>query len=168
MSEGKLLVSTQTSSFPTQPRNWYRCGRTSSKVLVCLVLVLFAATVFWFWSEPAKRGEPDVSRPRQSVGEGFVSSQACLECHPDQHASWHASYHRTMTQLASNESIMGPFAGEQVEVEGVKARFTREGEKYFAESKCTTSGILYGFLHISSNAFRMLSEVSSLALRMTS
>ncbi len=38
-----------------------------------------------------------------------------------------------MTQLASNESIMGPFAGEQVEVEGVKARFTREGEKYFAE-----------------------------------
>ena len=37
-----------------------------------------------------------------------------------------------MTQIASPESIIGPFAGEQVEVEDVKATFTRKGEDYFA------------------------------------
>ena len=133
MGEGALLVSTQTPYFSTRPCDCYRSGRSSSKILFCLVVIFFAAFGFWFWSEPVKRGESDASRPRQLLGEGFVSSQACLECHPDQHASWHASYHRTMTQLASNESIMGPFAGEQIEVDGVKAKFTREGEKYFAE-----------------------------------
>ena len=38
-----------------------------------------------------------------------------------------------MTQLASDQSILGPFDGEQIEVEGVKASFTKEGGKYFVE-----------------------------------
>jgi hypothetical protein len=32
---------------------------------------------------------------------GLAGSQACAVCHPAQHASWRASYHRTMTQPAA-------------------------------------------------------------------
>ena len=68
--------------------------------------------------------------PRQVSADGYVSSDACRECHPGQHASWHDSYHRTMTQVASPTSILAPFTGEQAEVEDVKATFKRRGGDY--------------------------------------
>jgi len=36
-----------------------------------------------------------------------------------------------MTQVASPESMMGPFTGEKIDVEGVKATFTKEGDQFF-------------------------------------
>src|SRR5437867_714165 len=36
---------------------------------------------------------------------GYVGSKACRSCHEDQFASWHRSYHRMMTQIASTNSI---------------------------------------------------------------
>lgn len=48
-------------------------------------------------------------RPLEEPKGGFVGSAACRECHTDQHESWHASYHRTMTQPASPETIDGNF-----------------------------------------------------------
>ena len=40
---------------------------------------------------------------------GYVGSKACVECHKDEHASWHGTYHRTMTQVASRESVQADF-----------------------------------------------------------
>src|SRR5687767_4747285 len=34
------------------------------------------------------------SVPQQGRPGGFVSSDTCQSCHPDQYASWHQSYHR--------------------------------------------------------------------------
>jgi hypothetical protein len=48
-------------------------------------------------------------RPIQRATDGYVSSQACQACHPSQYASWHRSYHRTMTQVATPESIAARF-----------------------------------------------------------
>ena len=54
--------------------------------------------------------EKDVkSRPIKVEDAGFTSSEACQSCHPDQYATWHASYHRTMTQVASSDSVVGDF-----------------------------------------------------------
>jgi hypothetical protein len=50
---------------------------------------------------------PRVGRP----GDGFVGSDACRACHPGAHASWHDTYHRTMTQVTSPESVTGDFDG---------------------------------------------------------
>jgi hypothetical protein len=49
------------------------------------------------------------SRPIQIAGDGYVSSQTCQGCHPSQYASWHRSYHRTMTQIATPESVVARF-----------------------------------------------------------
>jgi len=48
-------------------------------------------------------------RPIQIAGDGYVTSTACQACHPSQYASWHRSYHRTMTQVATAESIAARF-----------------------------------------------------------
>jgi hypothetical protein len=53
-------------------------------------------------------------RPFEVQADGYVSSSACRSCHPSQYASWSNSYHRRMTQLATPESVLGPF--EQIEL----------------------------------------------------
>jgi predicted CXXCH cytochrome family protein len=38
----------------------------------------------------------------------LVSSAACRSCHPSEYASWHDTYHRTMTQAALSEAMIAP------------------------------------------------------------
>src|SRR6267142_7049367 len=54
-------------------------------------------------------------RPIQLEGDGYVSSKACQACHPSQYASWHRSYHRTMTQVATPDTIAASFDGVTVD-----------------------------------------------------
>ncbi len=59
-----------------------------------------------------------------------IGSADCKRCHPEQHATWHASYHRTMTQdLASPDAIvLAPFAGETLSTAGFTATFDRDAQ----------------------------------------
>ncbi len=70
-------------------------------------------------------------RPVQVLQDGFTSSQACLECHQDEHTSWHASYHRTMTQLINPETAPDAIRDATVEVQGQQYEFKQEGDKFF-------------------------------------
>jgi hypothetical protein len=36
-----------------------------------------------------------------------VTSNACRACHPGNYASWHTSFHRTMTQVATAATLFG-------------------------------------------------------------
>ena len=45
-------------------------------------------------------------RPTQIASDGYSSSQSCKACHPSQYAAWYSSYHRTMTQLATPETVV--------------------------------------------------------------
>lgn len=40
---------------------------------------------------------------------GYVGSKTCRSCHPGEHASWHQSFHRTMTQVASRDALAVEF-----------------------------------------------------------
>ena len=42
---------------------------------------------------------PPPNRPLLERTDGYVSSQACLACHPNEYDSWQSSYHSTMTTL---------------------------------------------------------------------
>jgi hypothetical protein len=64
--------------------------------------------------------------PRRDAA--VVGSEACRACHPAQHASWSATYHRTMTQRAEGEAVLAPFAGEHVDHLGFRATMTRSAE----------------------------------------
>ena len=70
-------------------------------------------------------------RPVETAADEYVGSDACRECHARNHETWHASYHRTMTQLASPASILVEFNGEPITVEGRTYRFKRRGEQFW-------------------------------------
>src|ERR1051325_6873545 len=44
---------------------------------------------------------PPENRPIQSEISGYVASNACRACHIGNYQSWHGSFHRTMTQVAT-------------------------------------------------------------------
>ncbi|MCW5558922.1 MAG: hypothetical protein KIT22_13970, partial [Verrucomicrobiae bacterium] len=64
---------------------------------------------------------------------GFVGSSRCRECHADEYASWHRTYHRTMTQPATVESVIGRFDGSVVDCGGLPYRVFQEEGRYWAE-----------------------------------
>jgi hypothetical protein len=65
-------------------------------------------------------------------GDGFVSSDSCRSCHPREDASWRASFHRTMTQVATPETVIPALELEEFEFAGDRLRLARRGDRYFA------------------------------------
>jgi predicted CXXCH cytochrome family protein len=73
----------------------------------------------------------EAARPLRARDADYVGSAACRSCHPEQHESWSRTYHRTMTQLPSAESVAGAFDGRAVAFFGKRAvPFERDG-RYF-------------------------------------
>ena len=59
----------------------------------------------------------------------YVSSASCQDCHSKQYKSWHQSYHRTMTQVASAANFVGRFDGTQIDSNGLLYRvYMRNGQ----------------------------------------
>ena len=77
-------------------------------VIVCSIMLGWAA-VRSRGSTPPEHLITD--RPIQVRTDGYTSSQACGACHPAQYATWHGSFHRTMTQLATRETVRADFDG---------------------------------------------------------
>ena len=81
------------------------------------------------------RREADTAgRPIQVATGGYASSRACQACHPREYATWRQSYHRTMTQVATPESVEASF--DRVRVDQVNGRpmfLERRGRELWAE-----------------------------------
>ena len=75
----------------------------------------------------AAPGAPLVGR----LEDGFVGPEACLACHEEEHASWHRSYHRTMTQVASGESVQADFDDVTLTNRGRTYRLRRSEAGFF-------------------------------------
>jgi hypothetical protein len=63
--------------------------------------------------------------------EGYVGSAECRECHAANFSSWHASFHRTMTQAPSGAAVLAPFEGLTPVLEGKRWTLAREGEAFY-------------------------------------
>lgn len=92
---------------------------------VAIVLLLAVGGAVLFQGDAF--GPPPIEdvRPLQQATGDYVGSAACRKCHADQHATWHASYHRTMTQVAQPDSIQVSLNGVTAEVLGEEYRFTQ-------------------------------------------
>lgn len=69
--------------------------------------------------------------PQQTSSKGFVSSDACRECHAEQYDSWHDSYHRSMTQLATPDAVIGDFSVGTVNAYGRDFVLSRRGDEFW-------------------------------------
>src|SRR5512134_3448195 len=97
------------------------------------VVLLFALTLGWSIvtnRDPYVLEQQVTYRPIQVEGDGYVSSNACRACHPAQYSAWHASFHRTMTQVATPDSVRANFNGVRVDaVAGNPIALERRGNE---------------------------------------
>jgi predicted CXXCH cytochrome family protein len=80
------------------------------------------------------RARLETAIPKRPLpGEGFVTSAACKACHPAQYATWHDSYHRTMTQPATLESVLGNFDVRRLSSHGRYYLLEKRGIEFWVE-----------------------------------
>src|SRR5262245_2018689 len=67
-----------------------------------------------------------------SIDAGYLESNNCRKCHEGNYATWHATFHRTMTQEANSQSILGDFERDNTLIyQGVRAEMVRENGTYW-------------------------------------
>lgn len=88
---------------------------------------------------PAAQAETRARTSLELADEGYAGSESCRECHAENHASWYASYHRTMTQAPSAAAVLAPFTGTTPALEGVAFELSHEGEAFFATPLIATA-----------------------------
>ena len=69
--------------------------------------------------------------PKLTDHKGYVGAQVCAKCHKEEHKSWHSSYHRTMTQIASPETIKADFDGQEMKLGNTTYKIYRKGDEYW-------------------------------------
>ena len=74
---------------------------------------------------------PPENRPIQSQISGYVSSNACRACHVENYESWHGSFHRTMTQIATPASLLDDVSKLDYTFNGRQYKGERRGDKFF-------------------------------------
>lgn len=117
-----------------------RHRRSPPRWIWALVLATVGLSVIgaWGWERSHRRFEHEVQFREQALphagrGDGYVSSDCCEACHPNEYASWHQSFHRTMTQVASPESILGHFDNVHLQLAGKPYHLEKRGDEYWAE-----------------------------------
>ncbi len=113
-----------------------RAGDAFHSAFVVFLLVGAFVALGWGWvrSREVRTSPPvAVNRPVEKKTPGFITSDSCRSCHPQHHETWSHSYHSTMTQLPSAESVMGDFNDAEAHFNGSAFRMTRKGGDYWIE-----------------------------------
>ena len=123
------------------------CRGRSQVVIISVVVVWLSACAAVSWTAASYRtprvgGQPVTDRPLEVPEEGYVSSRSCRACHPHNYASWHASYHRTMTQLADPAAVVGNFTDVHLQADGRGYHLQRHGDEFWVDIDDTSSSRL--------------------------
>ena len=103
-----------------------------------LVLAVVGAMVS-IWQLESRQARPPaeekvINRPIVVQDDQYVSSKTCQACHPAHYETWYNSYHRTMTQVATPDTVIGDFNGDELTFLQRKYRMPREGDQFFLET----------------------------------
>ena len=99
--------------------------------LVLFSFAAFSQTMLTGWNRVAPPASEIPSGPVQNLSGGYATSATCRACHPGEHASWHASYHRTMTQDARPENVIPRMNGLELSLAGRLYRVEQTGDQFF-------------------------------------
>lgn len=116
-------------------------GRPTPRTLMIIAAGLVLLVSLIYWRLATTRPQPLVSNipvvteleppPIQYGREEYVSSQACVKCHAEQHKSWHKSFHRTMTQEAGPHSVVPSFDDVHLKSRGRTYHLQRRGDEFW-------------------------------------
>ena len=98
----------------------------------CAILAIGAL----LWHDARSHG-PSVPTNRPIVAQegNYVTSKSCRACHPGNYASWHASFHRTMTQVATPATLIPEARNVELSFAGRQYRLEQKGDKLFVSSR---------------------------------
>jgi predicted CXXCH cytochrome family protein len=95
---------------------------------ITIVAVFAIAAVIWAVTPDYRMvnaGRPDA---------GYMQSGDCRKCHEANYRSWHVTFHRTMTQEAGPESVVGDWEKENsITYQGVRSEMVRENGAYWMQ-----------------------------------
>ena len=116
-----------------------RRSRSAPACAAVVALVACTAAGQALWAARAARRDRSLAALRPTVPQplfdrGYASSDPCRACHPVEYATWHRSYHRTMTQTATASAVRAPFAGETlVADDGRRYHLRRSGDELWVD-----------------------------------
>lgn len=100
-----------------------------SRVLLLLILTaVIAGGVI------TQRTLHEIDQPTDITQVDYAQSTTCVNCHPVRYETWRRTYHRTMTQLAGPEAVVGDFGDASYTYQGITSRFFRRGDDFFIET----------------------------------
>jgi predicted CXXCH cytochrome family protein len=108
-------------------------ARVFGRLRGALLWLVIVATVGMGWWLLARSAPADAG-PADWATVGFTTAATCAKCHPDHYASWHRTYHRSMTRDPTPENVKGDFHNAVYDYQGLRTRFTREGDDFFMET----------------------------------
>ena len=111
------------------------CYRTRQRAIItAVILFLMVSAVATAWRGDHAEVSPVENRPVEVLSDGYVTSESCQACHPQSYATWQATYHRTMTQVAAPDTVEGDFDDVDLHDEsGRRYHLTRDQEEFFVE-----------------------------------
>ena len=98
----------------------------------------FGLLAFWALAVQAADLPPVEGRPIQVSDGGYVSSEACKTCHPKQHASWQLTYHRTMSQAVTAETVIADFDEVHLQLDDQAYALTRDANAFWVQPPGST------------------------------
>ena len=111
--------------------------RINGRFFFVSLIFLSAILTFFYWEYLSKK---DLDRftlnskiPNKEQTKGYISSDNCRSCHPSEYNSWYGTYHRTMTQVAGDHSVMGRFDGSEINSRGLKYQVFKKNNQYWAK-----------------------------------
>jgi formate-dependent nitrite reductase cytochrome c552 subunit len=111
-----------------------RSDRLRVSIAISLIGLVTISLVLSFALRQRPIAEADVlGRPIQVDADGYVGSEACRACHAHEHQTWHDSYHRKMTQIASKDSVLGDFDDVNLLADGEEYHLDRDGDQFWVE-----------------------------------
>ncbi len=76
-----------------------------------------------------------LDRPIRVTAPDYVTSDTCRSCHPLEYSTWHRSFHRTMTQVATQATVVAPFEGVTLEQYGIQFELEQRGDEFWVKSQ---------------------------------
>lgn len=117
-----------------------RGGRWSVLGIAVVLAITITTVLNAMWDTP-----PPANRPIKVPVNDYVSADSCRSCHPGNYASWHTSFHRTMTQVAKRENFAADMDGLELSYAKTDYRVERKGDTYRVLTKPTgTPASAYG------------------------
>ena len=99
--------------------------------VIAVTIIAFAC-----WHDSARGvSPPPQNRPIMAAEGNYVTSDSCRACHPGNYASWHASFHRTMTQVATATTLIPDVKDVELSFAGRQYKLEQKGDNIFVSDR---------------------------------